>query len=410
LLFEQQNNMSEQVVQTKPVNDKIKKKKSRYFETYISKVLKQVSSSNGITSNAKQQLNSVICIVAKEISKTVIHLTEIAKKKTMSHKEVENAVKLLFSGELSSNSILEGIKSVDKFSTENSKGSSRQGKAGIIFPPSVSEKFLRNFGYSKVMVTSSAPIFLAATLEYLTAEILELSAKYSNEHKRVRITIRDLQLSIGNDTELSNLFDKLNISFLGGGVIPFIHQVLITKKLRKKRKMTDVSPSDVKKPHRFRPGTVALREIKKYQKTSNCLIFAKFPFERFVRNIVNVHNPNMKISKDVFIILQYFIEQYTVNILKDANNAAIHAGRVKLMHIDISFICDLYKIPISKELTVNVEDVEEVQENGEDTEVEENGENGEENGENEEIEEIEEIQEIGEDGEEEDDEEELVEE
>jgi histone H3/H4 len=393
LLFEQQ--------------DKIKKKKSRYFETYISKVLKQVSSSNGITSNAKQQLNSVICMVAKEISKTVIHLTEIAKKKTMSHKEVENSVKLLFSGELSSNSILEGIKSVDKFSTENSKGSSRQGKAGIIFPPSVSEKFLRNFGYSKVMVTSSAPIFLAATLEYLTAEILELSAKYSNEHKRVRITIRDLQLSIGNDTELSNLFDKLNISFLGGGVIPFIHQVLITKKPRKKRKMTDVTPSDVKKPHRFRPGTVALREIKKYQKTSNCLIFAKFPFERFVRNIVNVHNPNMKISKDVFIILQYFIEQYTVNILKDANNAAIHAGRVKLMHIDISFICDLYKIPISKELTVNVEDVEEVDENGEDAEVEENGENGEEV---EEVEEIEEVEENGEDGEEEDGEEELVEE
>ena len=151
--------MSEQVVQTKPVNDKIKKKKSRYFETYISKVLKQVSSSNGITSNAKQQLNSVICMVAKEISKTVIHLTEIAKKKTISHKEVENAIKLLFSGELSNNSILEGVKSVDKFSTENSKGSSRQGKAGIIFPPSVSEKFLRNFGYSKVMVTSSAPIF-----------------------------------------------------------------------------------------------------------------------------------------------------------------------------------------------------------------------------------------------------------
>ena len=402
--------MSEQVVQTKPVNDKFKKKKSRYFETYISKVLKQVSSSNGITSNAKQQLNSVICMVAKEISKTVIHLTEIAKKKTMSHKEVENAVKLLFSGELSSNSILEGIKSVDKFSTENSKGSSRQGKAGIIFPPSISEKFLRNFGYSKVMVTSSAPIFLAATLEYLTAEILELSAKYSNEHKRVRITIRDLQLSIGNDTELSNLFDKLNISFLGGGVIPFIHQVLITKKPRKKRKMTDVTPSDVKKPHRFRPGTVALREIKKYQKTSNCLIFAKFPFERFVRNIVNVHNPNMKISKDVFIILQYFIEQYTVNILKDANNAAIHAGRVKLMHIDISFICDLYKIPISKELTVNVEDVEEVEENGEDAEVEENGENGEEVEEVEEIEEVEEVEENGEDGEEEDDEEELVEE
>ena len=74
---------------------------------------------------------------------------------------------------------------------------------------------------------------------------------------------------------------------------------------------------------------------------SNCLTFAKFPFERVVRGIVNKNNSSMKISKDVFIILQYYIEQYVVDILKDANMAAIHAGRVKLMLTDIEFICNL---------------------------------------------------------------------
>jgi histone H3 len=317
-----------------------KKKKSRFFETYISKVLKQVADKNGITSNSKQQLNSALCIVARTISLVVTRLTEIAKKKTMSDKEVANTVRILFSGDLAENSIREGVKSVEKFSAEASKGSSRQGKAGIIFPPSIAEKFLRNFGYSKVMVTSTAPVFLAAVLEYLVAEILILASKSATNNKRIRITIRDIQLSVGEDQELSTLFDKLNVSFLGGGVVPYIHSCLNTKKPRKKKTKT-VDAAGVKKPHRFRPGTVALREIKKFQKMSNCLTFAKFPFERFVRQVVNKNNTGMKISKDVFIILQYFIEQYVVGILKDANAAAIHAGRVKLMLTDIEFISSI---------------------------------------------------------------------
>lgn len=316
-----------------------KKKKSRLFETYISKVLKQVADKNGITSNSKQQLNSAICFVARNISDMAIRLTEISKKKTISDKEVSNTVKILFSGDLSVNSIREGEKSVKKFSVESSKGSSRQGKAGIIFPPSITEKFLRNFGYSKIMVTNTAPVFLAAVLEYLVAEILLLASKTAVNNKRIRITIRDLQLSVGEDKELSELFDKLNISFLGGGVIPYIHTCLALKKPRKKKKL-DIT-TGIKKPHRFRPGTVALREIKRYQKMSNCLTFAKFPFERFVRGVINKNNEGMKISKNVFIILQYCIEQYIVDILKDANYAAIHAGRVKMMLTDIEFICNL---------------------------------------------------------------------
>ena len=322
----------------------IKKKKSRFFETYISKVLKQVARNNGITSNSKQQLNSALCIVARAISLMSVRLTEIAKKKTISDKEVANSVRIIFSGDLASNSIREGTKAVEKFITESSNGCSRQGKAGIIFPPSITEKFLRNFGYSKVMVTSTAHILLAAVLEYLVTEILLLASKSSVNNKRIRITIRDLQLSVGEDYELSDLFEKLNMSFLGGGVIPYIHKCLVTKKQRKKKK--HIESQWVKKPHRFRPGTVALREIKKFQKMSNCLTFAKFPFSRFVRRIVNKNNDGMKISKDVFIILQYYIEQYVVSILRDANSAAIHTGRVKLMLSDIEFICSLRGLSI----------------------------------------------------------------
>jgi histone H3/H4 len=72
---------------------------------------------------------------------------------------------------------------------------------------------------------------------------------------------------------------------------------------------------------------------------SNCLTFAKFPFEKLVRQVVKSHNNSpMKISKEVFIVLQYFIEQQLTTLLRNANFAAIHAGRVKLMPIDIEFV------------------------------------------------------------------------
>ena len=64
----------------------IKRKKTRFFETYISKVLKGLST-NGITSNARQQLNSALCIITRKIASMSIHLTRMAKKKTLSEKE-----------------------------------------------------------------------------------------------------------------------------------------------------------------------------------------------------------------------------------------------------------------------------------------------------------------------------------
>ena len=127
-------------------------------------------------------------------------------------KEITNALKIILTGELLKNSLSEGDKSVDNFKNTSEKGS-RQNKANIIFPPSIVEKFLRNFGNTKVMVTSAAPIFFAAVLEYLCYEILDLSSIYCKDDKRARITVRDMEISIRNDYELNNLFIKLNISF-----------------------------------------------------------------------------------------------------------------------------------------------------------------------------------------------------
>jgi histone H2A len=323
---------SDNIKPSKPI---IKKKK-HYFEVFISKVLKEVSEKCNITANAKQQLNSFLCILSKKICSLAFELTIFSKKKTISEKEVSNAIKMILIDGLLKNSIIEGEKAIKNFKDSEVFGS-RKNKAGILFSPSISEKFLRNFGHSKIMITSLAPIYLSAVLEYLTYEILDLSCNYVQNDKRVRITIRDIEVSVRNDVELDKLFNSLNISFLGGGVIPYIHPSL-TKKRKKKYNI-----KSEKSKYRYRPGTIALKNIKKHQKLSDSLIFSKSSFEKFVRLIFKENKENneieqLKISKEVFIIIQYFIEQFVVKILYNANFLAIHANRVKLLPIDIAFI------------------------------------------------------------------------
>lgn len=315
------------------------RKRMHYFETYISKVLREVSYENGIKSNAKQQLNSILCLICEKISNQVIRLTRMSKKKTLSVKEIRNAVKITMIGELAENSTIRGDKAIQNFNGNDSKNTTRQNKADIIFPPSIIEKFLRDFEMSKIMITGESPIYLAAIMEYLCREILDIASNIAIEYKRKRISIRDLELAVKNDPEINSLFINLDLSFLGGGVVPCIHPLLINKKGKKKKKQYITPEKDKSnKKHRFRPGTVALREIRKYQKSTDPL-FAKQPFERLVRNMVNNYNTEMKISKDVFTIMQYFIEQYITDVLYSVGLAAIHAGRVKILSSDISFIC-----------------------------------------------------------------------
>ncbi len=311
------------------------KKKFRYYDSYISKVLKIVSPSNGITSNAKQQLNSILIIISQIISDTSIELTRAGGKKTISEKQIEGAIRIVLSGELQERSVAQGRETLERIDTGVNnirKGNSRQQKAGIVFAPAISERFLRQFGTSKTMVTAKSPFYLAAVIEYLASEMLELAVYYTTENKKVRITVRDLEFGIRNDSEFNKLFSARNITFMGGGVVPFIHPILLSKKRSK-----PVSTEENKKP-KHKPGIVAIKEIKKYQGMYDCIVFARYPFEKFVRDIVTQYKPKTKISKNVFVILQYHIEQYLIKLLSQANLLAIHSKRVKLLPPDIDFI------------------------------------------------------------------------
>jgi histone H3 len=91
---------------------------------------------------------------------------------------------------------------------------------------------------------------------------------------------------------------------------------------------------DVKKPHRFHPGTVALREIRRYQK-STALLIRKLPFQRFVREIAQDIKTDLRFQASAMAALQESLEAYLVGMMENSNLSAIHAKRVTVMPKDI---------------------------------------------------------------------------
>lgn len=95
-----------------------------------------------------------------------------------------------------------------------------------------------------------------------------------------------------------------------------------------------VAGEKVKKPHRYRPGTVALREIRRYQKSTELLI-RKMPFQRLVREIAQDFKADLRFQTTAVAALQEAAEAYLVSLFQDTNLCAIHAKRVTIFPRDI---------------------------------------------------------------------------
>merc|ERR1719461_2769574 len=114
---------------------------------------------------------------------------------------------------------------------QNSKAVSRSTRAGLQFPVGRISRYMKAGHYAQ-RVGAGAPVYLAAVMEYLAAEVLELAGNASRDNKKARIIPRHIQLAIRNDEELSKLLSTVTIA--SGGVLPNIHSVLLPKKSGKK--------------------------------------------------------------------------------------------------------------------------------------------------------------------------------
>ncbi|KXN81655.1 Histone H2A [Leucoagaricus sp. SymC.cos] len=117
----------------------------------------------------------------------------------------------------------------------DSKSQSRSSKAGLQFPVGRIHRLLKRGNYAQ-RVGAGAPVYLAAVLEYLAAEILELAGNAARDNKKARIVPRHLQLAIRNDEELSKLLGGVVVS--QGGVVPYIAPELLPSKTKKSAELS----------------------------------------------------------------------------------------------------------------------------------------------------------------------------
>ena len=101
---------------------------------------------------------------------------------------------------------------------------SKAARAGLQFPVGRVARFLKQGKYAS-RVGAGAPVYLAAVLEYLAAEVLELAGNAAKDNKKSRIIPRHIQLAVRNDEELARFLKNTTIA--SGGVLPYINSFLI---------------------------------------------------------------------------------------------------------------------------------------------------------------------------------------
>ena len=222
------------VLQTEASMPGAQKKKPVYtFNTYIKKVQVHVHPNAGMTSAAVTSIDNLCNDIEERLATEAARLAKASDKKTVGTREVEAAVKLVLGcrgrtgTELCKHAVSEGTKAVLQFDDSNAgsknKPASTTKRAGLKFPPSRFSNDKSALRQHSLRVSPKAGVYMAGVIEYLVAEILELSGNVASDTKVVRITPHHINMAIHGDDELRQVFG--DIALPGGGA-----DVLMTKK------------------------------------------------------------------------------------------------------------------------------------------------------------------------------------
>ena len=193
------------------------------FTLFINRVLKQVHPDAGMAGDSASTMNNLVNITIEKIMVEVNKLMQMTGKKTISSREIQSAVRLVYPGELAKHAVAAGTKAVAKYNATQvsggvpkGDGTSRSFRADLQFPVTRTEKLMMSLTCAE-RKSDSAAVFLTAVVEYIVAEVLELAGNVARDQKRTRIIPRSIKLAIDNDSELQKMFRD---TLLSGGVVP----------------------------------------------------------------------------------------------------------------------------------------------------------------------------------------------
>ncbi|CAH3020579.1 unnamed protein product [Porites evermanni] len=238
-----------------------------------------------------------------------------------------------------------------KGKAKGTKSKSRSSRAGLQFPVGRIHRLLRKGNYAE-RVGAGAPVYLAAVLEYLSAEILELAGNAARDNKKTRIIPRHLQLAVRNDEELNKLLAGVTIA--QGGVLPNIQACVhhihgghslalgvlgvghsITDHILKENFENTTSLFVDQARDSLNTATAskttdswlcdALDVVTKDLSKSTELLIRKLPFQRLVREIAQDFKTDLRFQSSAVMALQEASEAYLVGLFEDTNLCAIHA-------------------------------------------------------------------------------------
>jgi len=287
------------------------KRQTRFFDIYITKILKNIDNKAEIFRNTREQLNQLLQIIVAKIVEIVYKLMENQSKNTINWKTIENSVNIFLKGELrqNSNDIAKNV--VDNNFT-------------LIVPFHLLEKWLRRENYK---ISKKSILYLTAVTEYLLGEILDLAFTYTQHQKRLRITTSDIEKSLREDIEFQPMLLRHNIYFTNGCNIP---TTLHGKKNGK--------------------YTKSIQTIKKLQQEKNQLLLPNSQFKLFVREMFG-----QKISDDVYKYLQYYFEQFLDDVFRKSHEIIKYNNRNKVSSQDIELYCKLKNINFTKPSPENIQ-------------------------------------------------------
>ena len=417
----------------------------------IKKVLKQVHPDARITADGLVSVNRILASVLVKINWHLLTKLKSDGKHTIVANDIVTAMQLVLSGALRKHARSEMDKATQKCTTElkakskktSPRGSSKSHKKqtwrhGYSFPPSAMHGYLKKH---HARVSTCAGAALAALLEYLAAEILELSGNFASNARRGTIKPRDIQFAIRDDEELNDLMKDVRLT--RAGVLPNIHSALVPsesrvrtnkrQRLRRARQRTrqrggaygrhnlyaqdylyripkgtfrriarragvkrlsgllyeelrgvlrvflegllqrvitliehdkrsTVQCDDIDRAmqtthhintfdhrrrrsarkkekggkRRFLPGTAAMAEIRRHQKTSDLLLKPTHTFKSLIRSMAREEKTGgARFSAAALEYLQHIADTYLTDLLHDANLCAIHAKRETVMPKDV---------------------------------------------------------------------------